>query len=329
MLTIAGIPVLADEMSILTELKNQLALNGIQRFATFKTGTTNIMFNCPIHNEGQERKPSCGMSVGSNSKTPAGTVHCFTCNYTATLDEMISHCFGYDDQGHFGRSWLLKNFHSISITDRKDLDLDLTRSDPAPQITYVPEDELDRYRYYHPYMYKRKLTNEIIERFDVGYDPHFILRRGGIQKPIRSVTFPVRDETGGTLFIARRSVDTKLFHYPEGVVKPVYGLYELPPGTDEIIVCESIFNALTCWVYGKVGVAMLGLGTPHQYEQLRRLPCRKFITAFDPDPAGQAATERFKAALSKYKLVTTYQIPAGKDVNDLSKDEFDGLLEVF
>lgn len=324
-------PILAGELEVLNELKTQLALNGIQRFAEFKPGPRNIQFNCPIHNDGQERKPSCGISTVNKEEVPAGTVHCFTCGYTASLEQMISDCFGKDDDGAFGKEWLIKNFLTISIENRKDIILDLERGNNRKTTSYVSEEELDSYRYYHPYMYKRRLTDEIIEKFDVGYDDHFELKDkfGKVKSVLRCLTFPVRDINGNTLFIARRSVDIKFFHYPEGVDKPIYGLYELPKDANEIIVCESVLNTLTCYTYGKPSVALLGLGTEYQYDQLRKLPCRKIITALDPDAAGQRATARLKKALNGSKLVTSYIIPEGKDINDLEKEEFENLQELF
>ena len=324
-------PILAGELEVLNELKTQLALNGIQRFAEFKPGPRNIQFNCPIHADGQERNPSCGISIINQEGVPAGTVHCFTCGYTATLEQMISHCFGKDDDGVFGREWLIKNFLTISIENRKDIILDLQRGNNKITNNYITEEELDSYRYYHPYMYKRRLTDEVIEQFDVGYDNHFELKDkfGKVKSVLRCLTFPVRDINGNTLFIARRSVDIKFFHYPEGVNKPVYGLYELPKDVKEVIVCEGILDALTCYVYGKPAVALLGLGTEYQYDQLRKLGCRKIITALDPDAAGQQATARLKKALQGNKLVTSYIIPEDKDINDLEKEEFENLQELF
>jgi len=324
-------PILAGELEVLNELKTQLALNGIQRFAEFKPGPRNIQFNCPIHAEGQERKPSCGISTVNKEGVPAGTVHCFTCGYTATLEQMISHCFGKDDDGVFGREWLIKNFLTISIENRKDIILNLQRGNNKITNNYITEEELDSYRYYHPYMYKRKLTDEVIEKFDIGYDEHFELKDkdGKVKQVLRCLTFPVRDEKGNTLFIARRSVDIKFFHYPEGAIKPVYGLYELPDDADEVIICESILNALTCYVYGKPAVALNGLGTEYQYKQLKRLPARKFIIALDPDEAGQRAARKLRKALRGSKLVTQYEIPEGKDLNDLDEKEFENLVEIF
>lgn len=325
MFKVNGFPLLADDLDVLNELKNQLEANGIQRFAEFKLGTDNIQFNCPIHNNGQERKPSCGILTKDKEGMPAGTVHCFTCGYTATLSEMISHCFGRDDLGVFGNEWLTKNFISVSVENRKALQLNLSRHKTINENNFVSEEELDSYRYYHDYMYKRKLTDEIIERFDVGYDKAFKLG----DKILKCVTFPVRDTDGNTLFIARRCVDFKLFNYPQNVDKPVYGLYELPTNANEVIVCESIFNALTCYVYGRPAVALLGLGTERQYEQLRRLPCRKLIIALDGDNAGRNATNKLKRALCKDKIITSYILPDGKDINDLSLEEFENLEEVF
>ena len=324
-------PILAEELEVLNELKFQLEANGIKRFAEFKPGPRNIQFNCPVHAEGQERKPSCGISTVNKEEVPAGTVHCFTCGYTATLEQMISHCFGKDDEGAFGKEWLIKNFLTISIENRKDIILDLKRGNNKNITKYISEEELESYRYYHPYMYKRRLTDEIIEQFDVGYDKHFELidKFGKVKSILRCLTFPVRDISGGTLFIARRSVDIKFFHYPEGVDKPVYGLYELPKDVNEVIICESILNALTCYTYGKPAVALLGLGTEYQYDQLRKLGCRKIITALDPDDAGQRATEKLKRALKGNKLVTSFILPEGRDINDLEKEEFENLQELF
>lgn len=324
MFKINGNPILETDIKVIETLREHLALNGIERFRQIKAGGNNIQVTCPIHSNGQERRPSCGISTIPSDGTPAGTVHCFTCGYTATLEEMVSHCFGYDDMGTFGRDWIVKNFLSISVEDRPILKLDFNRllDETHSPTEFISETELDSYRYLHPYMYQRKLTDTVIETFDVGFDKDFTLSG----KKIPCLTFPVRDTTGNTLFVARRSVNTKLFHYPMGVLKPVYGLYELPKDANEVIICESIINALTCYVYGRPAVALLGLGTKEQYAQLNRLNVRKFILAFDGDGAGQRATQRVAKALSS-KIVAWYQLPDGKDINDLSQEEFENLAE--
>lgn len=339
MFMVDSVPILTDDVEILRELRDQLMINGLDRFRTIRSTVNSIQVTCPIHNDGRERKPSCGISrsvvVKGGRNIPAGWVHCFTCGYSVSLEEMVSNCFGYDDYGMFGKRWLLKNFMSLAVEDRPDLNLMLDRSIEAKSmVELVSEEELAKYRFYHEYMWDRKLTREIIEIFDVGFDDSFVLRdsRGQVKGSFECLTFPVQDQLGQCIFIARRSVTGKLFHYPASVTKPVYGIYQLLqyyPDIDELIICESIINALTCWVYGKPAVALMGLGTKIQYDELLDLKCRKFITGFDPDQAGQGATEKFKRYIGNKRIVTSYVLPNGKDLNDLTKKEFDSLVEIF
>lgn len=321
--------ILDDTQDILIELRKQLELNGVKRFAKFIDSGKNIQTNCPFHKEGQERKPSFGINKNT------GECHCFGCGWSGTLSEMISNCFGKDDFGVYGNKWLIRNFLSVAVESRPDIDVDFCRRKKITSETkkYISEQELDSYRYTHPYMYKRKLTDEIIDLFDIGYD-----------KSTECITFPNRDINGNCLFIARRSVKTKFFNYPQDVEKPVYGLYELnatrnvnghnvhilPNFPNEIIICESMIDALTCWVYGKYAVALNGTGNENQFKTLRNMPNRKFILATDMDEAGLKARERIRQSLGN-KLVTEYvwDINIAKDINDMSKEYFESLKEVF
>lgn len=315
--------ILDDTQDILIELRKQLELNGVKRFARFIDSGKNIQTNCPFHKEGQERKPSFGINKNT------GECHCFGCGWSGTLSEMISNCFGKDDFGAYGNKWLIRNFLSVAVESRPDIDVDFCRRRKITSETkkYISEQELDSYRYTHPYMYKRKLTDEIIDLFDIGYD-----------KNTECITFPNRDINGNCLFIARRSVKTKFFNYPQDVEKPVYGLYECNICAktiknwfpDEIIICESMIDALTCWVYGKYSVALNGTGNENQFKTLRNMPNRKFILATDMDEAGLKARERIRQSLGN-KLVTEYvwDINVAKDINDMSKEYFESLKEVF
>lgn len=292
-------------MTVLTTLRETFAARDVEIFRVLKQSGTNIMTICPFHNQGRERKPSFGISTQSEMKC-----HCFTCGWVGTLDTLISELFGFDDSGAYGKQWLTKTFITLAVEDRKDLDMSrLSRSKETKTGEYVTEQELDSYRYIHPYMYKRGLTDEIIADFDVGYDRH-----------TECLTFPVLDLNQNCVFIGRRSVRYKFFNYPPGVEKPVYGAYKFVHGDYEYaVVVESILNALTCWKYGIPAVALLGTGTAEQYRILKQLPVRKYILAFDPDIAGYRAMQRFVQALGKYKILTRYEIPRGYDLNDLQE----------
>ena len=82
-------------------------------------------------------------------------------------------------------------------------------------------------------------------------------------------------------------------------------------------------------MYGKPAVALNGTGTPYQMKQLLELPCRKFILGLDPDDAGNRGREKIRKAIGNKKIITELIIPKGKDINDLTEEEFNNLEEVF
>ena len=299
-------------IDIIQELKLQLANNNIYLFNHIRELPDDIMVSCPFHKEGQERKASCGIRKSD------GYLHCFACGEKATLAETISRCFGVYDLGQYGLNWLKNNFLG-DILQNREFGIDLARDKDTTVITtFVSDAELDKYRYYHEYMFKRKMTEEVINKFDIGYD-----------FDTNCITFPVRDINGNCLFVARRSVVSKFFNYPTNIEKPLYGIYELPKDTDEVIICESMINAITCYVYGKPALALNGTGTDYQIEQLKKLNIRKYILALDPDEAGIKGTLKLKKALQDKKIITQYRIPIGKDINDLTEEEFKNLIEIF
>lgn len=323
----------ADLETIITDLQTTLQQNGSPLLSTIKRTQSDIMIPCPYHKGGMEKRPSMGISKES------GVAHCFTCNTVVSLPELISFCLGDTSiNGTSGWRWLMRNYGSVHIESRKDVKLNFDRNIKVKKdLTYVTEDELDKYRYYHPYWKKRGITDEnLIELFDLGYD-----------KDTECITFPVRDELGNCLFVARRSVKTKFFNYPQGAEKPLYGLYEYnkvmrqredenvfangnKQWGNELIVCESMIDALTAWQYGKPAVALNGLGNDRQFKELSALTCRKLILATDADEAGMKARSRIRKYV-KGKIITEYRWnkEKAKDLNDMDKSMFLALKETF
>ena len=90
-----------------------------------------------------------------------------------------------------------------------------------------------------------------------------------------------------------------------------------------MILVESGINALTCWVYGHPAVALMGTGNSLQLQQLKELNIPVIVTAFDGDDAGRRATSKFRRNLKSNSIVWSMILPDGKDINDLSKEEFE------
>lgn len=318
-----------DLQDILNTLKSELSLRGLNRFQVFRDGVENIQTNCPFHKQGQERKPSFGVNKST------GSAHCFTCGWSGDLTTLISELFGKMDGGTFGKNWLLKRYNSVEvetrpnilegvgfggvssdsnnngyIRNRRKFKANLSRVETnSDRIT---EEELESYRYIHPYMYERGLTYEIIEEFDIGYD-----------RNRQEITFPVLDLSGKCVFVAGRSVNSKFFRLPEGKNKPVYQAYRFVDKSSKYAyITESFLNCLTCWKYDQPAMALIGTGNKYQYDILNNLPVREYILAFDPDEAGRRAAERFrKNVQGKIIREVQYEEP-DRDINDLQEDFF-------
>lgn len=302
---------------VLVRLKEYLQSLGISRFASFKYTNGNIMFPCPIHKDGQEEKPSAGMTLGSEG----GVIHCFTCGYTSNIAKMISDILEKKDQGKFGIGWLKSNFEYEEYSSRE-IKVNLSRDKKEKRLNFINEQELECYRYMHPYMENRKISEEMAELYDVGYD-----------RKSKSLTFPVRDLKGRVLYIIRRSVNYKFFNIPENEDKELYGAYEFKeyfPDIREIVICESCINAITSTRYGRPAVALIGrFISPRQIETLKKLNVRKVVLGLDGDVWGREATYKIGKTLQKHKfLVSFLDLPDGKDINDLNKKDFKKLNEI-
>ena len=315
MILLNDLIITSNMIDVLQLLKIDLANKGIERFQVFKPNGKNYQTNCPFHKDGQERKPSFGIN------TETGQCHCFTCGWSGTIDEMISEIMLKNDNGEYGRKWLIRNFNSTEIESRKPLPINMGRNKNTiiKKPKYITAEELDSYRYTHPYMYERGLTDELIEKFDIGYD-----------EKTDCITFPVTDINDNVVFIARRGVSIKFYNYPKEVEKPVYGLGKcIESQAKEIYICESFLNALTIWKYGLYAVALIGTGTPYQYDIIKKSNIRNIVLAFDPDEAGRKATLRARKALQKYKVISELDyIEEDKDINDL-QESFLNLKKVF
>lgn len=297
---------------------------------------------CPFHSDGSEKKPSCGVSLedsfANGKKMHAGHWNCFACKASYSFNSGITEILKNHNISISGLDWLKENVEGFSVDSADSSDRILPDSTiiaindalALKQIknklsknkeSFVPESELAKYRYTIDYMYKRKLTDQAIALYDVGFDPNWIPE--GRKNPVPCVTFPVRNKDKQTLFLVRRSIEGKIFNYPKGVTKPLYGLEVIPKDCNEIIICESCFNCITAHIYGYQSVALLGTSTPYQIHQLRRLGVREFVIALDPDDAGMRGAAKLKKALSDIAIVYIMHLPEGKDVNDCTKEEFD------
>ena len=267
-----------------------------------------ISISCPFHNEGQEHHPSCSVyNREDNENVAFGTFHCFTCQKKGPLYVLVSKVLGISYTE--AKYWLIEHFSNV-YTDRQLMLSDFVEE--KPKKYYLDKSILDKYSYLHPYQFKRGLSEEVIKKFHIGWNPD-----------TDSITFPVWDEHNNLLGITERSTKYKRFYIPEDLDKPVYLLnYIKQNNITDVVVCESQINTLTCWTWGIPAIGLFGTGSNKQYKILQKSGIINYHLAFDGDLAGEHGAKRFIQHMPQSVFIDIIKIPQGKDVNDLTKEEF-------
>lgn len=323
---IGNLSVNADMKTILDRFISDIKRNGLNYFSKgYKDSGDYYIVQCPYHKMGQEKHPS------AQFRKSDGLFYCHGCKESHSFQSVIYHCLEVS-----GRSWLLNNFDGSESEDRE-IQFDWPTEKEEKHV-YVDKSVLAEYRYTHPYMYERKLNLETIRKFDVGYDSDYTMTKVVDGKKIsrhigECITFPNKDVDGNILFIARRAIHTKFFHYPEDVDKPVYGLYEIyremrhGVKIEEVYVCESMLDALVIWSWGKYAIALNGTGSSKQYEIIRNSSLRYLILATDNDDAGRKAREKFRANVKNKFIQEIDYASYGKckDINDMTEEQFNSV----
>lgn len=276
----------------------------------------NIAIACPFHKDGQERKPSAYVYTREDDEeVPYGYFKCFACGHKGSLWVLVSKVLNIDYDS--AKRWLVDNYSSTYIEGSLNLpEIKLPDKSYHPkEIRIIDESVLDNYKQKHSYMYQRKLVDDIIDLFEVGFN-----------EKTNSITFPVRDEFGNLIGITERSVNSKFFHIPVGMDKPPYLLYYLlKEHIKEAYVCESQINALTLWSWGYPAIALFGTGSKNQLEILKKCGIRNYHLCFDGDEAGFKGAKKFMNYMPDHITIDVVGIPYKKDVNDLTKEEFERL----
>lgn len=326
MITVWNTPLIATVEQVVNDLKLERFEDGLLREIN-NTGS-DLMCTCPFHKGGKENKPSCGVllreKVVSDRKYEAGTVHCYTCGYTADLPQFVADFLGLNSPVQ-GFKWLVARYNYNS-SDREPLELNLYRGQ-ALQASYMDEAEVERFyqellksKAACEYLHKRALASWLIDAFKLGFDPED-----------RVVLFPVRDMSGKVAFYKGRSLVGKRFYNAKDIDKTsqIFGLYELCNGRfsqglatpeSEIWIAESEIDALSLIGYGKYAVAIMGSHISEaQCKELESTPFRRFVLALDNDEAGRKGAAQIKRLLipKGFRFTNLRWDTDLKDINDL------------
>lgn len=290
--------------------------------ADIKELSHDIMITCPFHKQGQEEKPSCGITLEPKRRgskmTQEGTVHCFTCNTTVSFETLISHCYGYDDGGAFGLNYLFKYYSAVAIEDRMPLKLYFEQEKEAVSNWSLTEEQLKPLlRYRSNYLDLRRIKPDVQVLFEIGYN-----------QATREVIFPIRDSQSQLVGTAKRSVDTKRYRNEFDKGQILYGLhliYKCLFKVKKLYIVEGLIDCLTLWSFGIPAVALCGAhATDTQIALLNALPIRHMVIMLDNfklDEAGLKGAQYLQRKLNHYSTFYHYSVDK-KDANDLTFEEF-------
>lgn len=152
-----------------------------------------------------------------------------------------------------------------------------------------------------------------------------ILRKSGHEHFNGSIVVPVMDERGNVVEVYGRKIRNNL---RKGTPKHLYlpgahaGIFNLASlkTSDEIILCESLIDAMTFWVNGFKNVtASFGTGgfTDEILQGCKTHKIKRVLIAYDRDDAGNKAATELSKKLNK-EGIDTFRIlfPKNMDTND-------------
>src|SRR5579862_5343471 len=209
------------------------------------------------------------------------------------------------------------------------------------------------------YLEDRGLTKEVIEQFGIGYAPSggdILLRflktkypdkllvesglisrdqNGGrlFDRFRRRITFPIANDSGKIVAFGCRALGDDMPKYLNSPETPIYSksniLYHLDRAKDALrrsdfaILVEGYMDAIAVARAG-ISNVVASCGTSLAEAQIKLLSrfTRRVIVNYDPDTAGQAATERSIALLLEQEFdVRVLALPGGADPDKFLKEQ--------
>ncbi len=263
---------------------------------------SNFMIFCPFHN---------------NSRTPAGTVskekglfHCFGCQTSKTLIEFV--------MSVSNRTY----FESVRYIKQKDKETDIEKLvnkklQVAPEFVKYDEvliKRLNNQAIESPramnYFYSRRITEESIKKFILGYSDKQDY-----------VTIPVQSPDGMTIGFVGRSIEGKDFKNTPGLQKSkiLFNLHRVR-SSKFVYVVESSFDAIRLDQVGFPAVATLGANVSSIQMNLLEKYFSDVILVADNDEAGAVMVDRILGKIGSKVAVINID-KKYKDIGEMSDEE--------
>jgi DNA primase len=271
-----------------------------------------LIGSCLFHNDG--RRPNLGV------RPETGRYRCLSCGANGDRISLIQRIEGFATYDE-AREWFIERYGESDDDDDETITFEIAfdeeRREPAAKWNPPNESILAQYKWRHPYVYSRGITELWARRFEIGYD-----------RATLTITFPWRDRKGHLITVKHRRVDDKRFWYsprvPPGVKNTLlYGLHHVARRRDPAVwICEAEIDCISLWQSGRPAVALGGaFMSATQARELALAGVARVVLACDRDEGGQKAHESIRDRLCLYGIECAEAVwPEdfdGKDVNDL------------
>lgn len=294
----------------------------ISQYVHLKRSGRNFFGLCPFHNE---KSPSFSVSPDKQ------IFHCFGCGVGGNVITFIGKIEGIGFKESIEALAERANIQLPTIENNVDSKKEELKSKVYKVNTFAAE-------YYHKRLYqkeakaaqeyikKRKINNETLESFKIGYSGNFdelyqalkkegfkdpeILESGLVNKNDRGMyidryrnrlMIPILDERNRVMAFGGRVLDDskpKYINSPENIVyskgRHLFGLNVAKKGdTKKLLIVEGYMDAISLHQRGITNVvAALGTALTPQQGWLLRKNAEQVILGFDSDGAGQTAIMR-------------------------------------
>lgn len=283
----------------------------------------NGYWTCPFCDSGNKQNNSAAFHI-------IGTKYqCFSCDAHGDIFDLVAHIENLpnDWKRHYNRTLKIMRPYLGGNKPKQ------SREEYIPKFT-VPVDYTDYLHKCHnnveqtDYFCDRGLSREIIDRFNLGYDPEKNL-----------VTIPYNPDCKGYVHRILWNSDNKYCKFGNEIfnIKALYsqGIDKFLFGNDEyIFVTEGQIDAMS---FEEIGLSAIGLGGVNEIKKLVGLIKKAssdkiFILALDNDKAGRRATGKFIEELAEAELDQKYIVISDiygkyKDANEFLIADREGFIE--
>ena len=278
---------------------------------------------CPFCNSGDKKNYTAAFHIDGTR------YNCFACSEHGDIFDLVAHIENLpsDWKKHYNRTLKIMRPY---LEGNKPVKNQSIRIPEMPKIVDYTEylHKCHENVYQTDYFCNRGLSEETVDRFNLGYDPEKHL-----------VTIPYNSDYKG--YVDRVLWDGSSKYYKHGnEIFNMNALYEvginvwLFGNSDYVYITEGQIDAMS---FMEIGLDAIGLGGVNEVsklvEQLKNRPSNKILVlALDNDKAGKRATGKFIEELADAELNQRYIVNSDmygkyKDANEFLVADREGFIE--